>query len=42
MATFIKAKALASSPDLAQKMREAGVVDEPKMFFLDDGEIFPN
>ena len=37
-----KAKTLASSPDLAQKMKEAGVVDEPKMFFLDDGETFPN
>ena len=36
------AKKLASSPELAEKMKEAGVVDEPKMFFLDDGEMFPN
>ena len=42
MATFIKAKALASGPDLAQTMKEAGVLDEPKVFFLDDGEMFPN
>ena len=37
-----KAKAFTASPDLAQKMKEAGVVDEPKMFYLDDGEGFPN
>ena len=37
-----KAKAMAASPDLAKAMKEAGVLDEPKMFYLDDGEIFPN
>ena len=37
-----KAKAFATAPDLAQKMKEAGVVDEPKMFYLDDGEVFPS
>ena len=37
-----KAKALASAPELATAMKEAGVVEEPKMFYLDDGESFPN
>lgn len=37
-----KAKAFASSPDLGQAMRAAGVIDEPKTFFLDDGEVFPS
>ena len=35
-----KAKAFCASPDLAQRMKEAGVVDEPKFFYLDDGESF--
>ena len=37
-----RAKVLTASSDLARKMKEAGVVDEPKMFYLDDGESFPN
>ena len=37
-----QAKALAASPDLVKAMKESGVVDEPKMFFLDDGETFPS
>jgi hypothetical protein len=37
-----KAKTFSASTDLAQKMKEAGVLDEPKFFFLDDGEAFPN
>ena len=37
-----KAKAFATSPDLAQTMKAAGVIDEPKAFFLDDGESFPS
>ncbi len=37
-----KAKALAAAPDLAQTMKQAGVIDEPKLFYLDDGEVFPN
>ena len=37
-----QAKTLVASPDLAKAMKEAGVVDEPKMFYLDDGESFPN
>ncbi len=37
-----KAKAFAATPDLAQTMRAAGVIDEPKTFFLDDGETFPS
>ncbi|MDP3920341.1 MAG: cyclase [Candidatus Omnitrophota bacterium] len=37
-----KAKTFAADPALAQKMKEAGVIDEPKFFYLDDGETFPN
>ena len=37
-----KAKALATSRDHAQVMKEAGVLDEPKFFYLDDGESFPS
>ena len=37
-----EAKTMATSPDLAMAMKAAGVVDEPKMFYLDDGENFPN
>ena len=37
-----KAKAMAASPELAKAMKAAGVVDEPKMFYLDDGESFQN
>ena len=40
VADIAKAKAFADSPDLAQKMKDAGVVDEPKFFYLDDGEAF--
>ncbi len=37
-----KAKAFASDPVLAEKMKEAGVIDEPKFFYLDGGESFQN
>ena len=37
-----KAKAMAATPEFAKAMKDAGVIDEPKMFYLDDGENFPN
>ena len=37
-----RARAFVAAPGLAKTMKAAGVVDEPKMFYLDDGESFPN
>jgi len=37
-----KAKSFIASPDLAQRMKNAGVIDDPKFFYLDDGESFAN
>lgn len=37
-----RARAFVAAPGLAKSMKEAGVVDEPKMFYLDDGESFSN
>jgi quinol monooxygenase YgiN len=37
-----QAKAMAASPGLVKAMKDAGVIEEPKLFYLDDGESFPN
>ncbi len=37
-----KARAFSQDPALAERMKAAGVLDEPKFFYLDEGETFPN